>query len=162
MKLLVALVVGIVVLSSHPAVEAQRDELIGTWVLNVAKSSYSPGPAPKRQVSVYEAVGQGVKVSVTSTSADGKTTSYSFTANIDGKDVPVTGNPEWDTVAVRRTDDRTLEFTRKKTGKVVQTATLVLSKDGKSRTVTTTGVNGKGQKVKNVAVYERQAARGTK
>lgn len=161
MKVLVSLVVGVVALSSF-AVEAQRDSLLGTWVLNVAKSSYSPGPAPKEQVSVYEAAGQGLKVTVTSTSADGKKTSYSYIANLDGKDAPVTGNPEWDTVAVKRIDESTLEFTRKKTGKVVQTATLVLSKDGKSRTVTTTGVNAKGQKIKNVAVYERKDGRGTK
>jgi hypothetical protein len=161
MKTLVALVVGAVVLSS-PALNAQADRLTGTWVLNVAKSRYEPGPAPKQQVSVYEAVGQGVKVTVTGTRADGKKTAYSFTANFDGKDVPVTGNPEWDTVAVRSTGTDTLEFTRKKGGKVVQTATLVLAKDGKSRTVTTTGVNANGEKINNVAVYERQAARGTK
>ncbi len=155
--MLVALVVG-VALSAPAVMEAQRDALVGTWVLNVAKSTYSPGPPPKRQVSVYEALGQGVKVSVTSTSADGKKTAYSFTANMDGKDVPVTGNPDWDTVAVKRMGPDTLEFTRKKDGKVVQTATLVLAKDGKSRTVTTTGVNAKGVKIKNVAVYERQAA----
>jgi hypothetical protein len=161
MKTLVALVVaGVVALSSH-AVEAQTDRLIGTWVLNVAKSRYTPGPAPKQQVSVYEAVGQGVKVSVTGTSAEGKKTAYSFTANLDGKDVPVTGNPDWDSVAVKRTGADGLEFTRKKGGKVVQTATLVIAKDGKSRTVTTTGVNAKGEKIHNVAVYERQASRGT-
>ena len=161
MKALVSLVVGVVAFSS-PVMQAQRDSLTGTWVLNVAKSRYSPGPAPKQQVSVYEAVGEGVKVSVTGTSADGRKTAYSFTANFDGKDVPVTGNPEWDTVAVKRVDANTLEFTRKKSGKVVQTATLVLAKDGRSRTVTTTGVNAKGENVHNVAVYERKNARGTK
>jgi hypothetical protein len=160
MKALAALVVGVVALST-PAVEAQIDSLVGTWVLNVAKSRYSPGPPPRQQVSVYEAIGDGVKVSVTGTAADGKKTAYSFTANMDGKDVPVTGNPEWDTVAVKRMGPDTLEFTRKKGGKVVQTATLVIAKDGKSRTVTTNGVNAKGEKIHNVAVYERQA-RGTK
>jgi hypothetical protein len=159
MKTIVALVVGVVALSS-PAVQAQTDALIGTWVLNVEKSRYSPGPPPKQQVSVYEAVGGGVKVSVTGTSAEGKKTAYSFTANVDGKDVPVTGNPDWDTVALRQTGPQTMEFTRKKSGKVVQTATMVIATDGKSRTVTTTGVNAKGVKINNVAVYERQG-RGT-
>jgi outer membrane lipoprotein-sorting protein len=157
MKALVSLVVGVVALSS-PALQAQKDPLIGTWVLNVAKSSYSPGPAPKEQMSVYEAAGDGVKVTVTSTSADGKKTSYSYTGNFDGKDAKVTGNAEWDTVAMKRLAADRVEFTRKKGGKVVQTATMVIAKDGKTRTVTTTGVNAKGQKVKNVAVYDRRGS----
>jgi hypothetical protein len=152
--------VGVVTVSLSAA-QAQTDQLLGTWVLNVAKSHYTPGPPPKSQTSVYEQAGQGVKVSVTSTSADGKTTSYSFTTTFDGKDVPVAGNPDWDSTSFKRTDSQTVEFTRKKGGKVVQTGTMVLAKDGKSRTVTTTGVNAKGQKIHNVGVYERQAGRGT-
>jgi hypothetical protein len=160
MKSLVALVAGVVALSLSAA-QAQTDPLVGTWVLNVAKSHYSPGPAPKQQTSVYEAASKGVKISVTSTSADGKTTAYSFVTSFDGKDVPVTGNPDWDSTSFKRTDNQTIEFTRKKGGKVVQTGTMVLAKDGKTRTVTTTGVNAKGEKIHNVAVYERQAGRGT-
>jgi hypothetical protein len=51
----------------------------------------------------------------------------------------------------------TLEFTRKKAGKVVQTATMVMGKDAQTRTVTTTGVNAKGEKINNTAVYDRKA-----
>ena len=160
MRSLVALVVGILAFSSS-AVQAQNDPYVGTWVLNVAKSDYKPGPPPKSQTSVYEAAGQGLKITVTSTTADGKTTSYSFTTNLDGKEVAVTGNPEWDATTMTRKDSHTLEFTRKKGGKVVQTGSTVLAKDGKSRTVTTTGVNSKGEKINNVGVYEKQGARGT-
>jgi hypothetical protein len=161
MKILLA-VVGAVLAFTSLALQAQNDLIVGRWVLNVAKSQYSPGPAPKQQVSVYEAVDDGLKVTVTSTSADGKTTAYSFTARVDGKDVPVTGNADWDSTSLKRTGSHTMEFTRKKSGKVVQTATMVIAKDGKSRTVTTTGVNAKGEKINNVAVYERQQARATK
>ena len=73
MKTLAALI-GVLVLSSAAA-HTQADAVVGTWVLNLAKSHYSPGPPPKQQVSVYEAAGPGLKVTVTSTSADGKTTS---------------------------------------------------------------------------------------
>jgi len=160
MKAPVALVVGVVALSLSAA-QAQTDPLLGTWVMNVAKSHYSPGPPPRNQTSVYEAAGQGVKVTVTGTSADGKATAYSFTTKFDGTDVPVTGNPDWDTTSFKRTDNHTIEFTRKKDGKVVLTGTMVLAKDGTTRTVTTTGVNAKGEKIHNVGVYERQAGRGT-
>ncbi len=70
-----------------------------------------------------------------------------------GKDHPVKGNADWDTTALKRVDARTIEFTRKKGGKVVQTARSVVAADGKTRTVTVTGVNAQGQKVNTVALY---------
>jgi hypothetical protein len=59
-------------------------------------------------------------------------------------------------VAVRRVDSHTIEFTRKRGGKVVQTATSVVSKDGKTRTITSSGVNAQGQKMSTVGVYEKK------
>jgi hypothetical protein len=53
-------------------------------------------------------------------------------------------------------DSHTLEFTRKKAGKVVQTARSVASKDGKTRTVTVTGVNAQGQKLDTVGIWIKQ------
>ena len=135
---------------------AQSDPFVGTWRLNVAKSKYSPGPAPKSITSMYEAAGQGYKVSVTNESATGKT-QYSYATNLDGKDSPVTGtNANADTVTVRRIDPRTLEVVSKKGGKVTITQRNALAADGKSRTVTTTGTDAQGQKVNNVAVFEKQ------
>ena len=136
-------------------VAAQADPHVGTWVLNVAKSKYTPGPPPKEQTSVYSMAGQGIRVSTKGVGADGKPTTLEFTAMFDGKDHPATGNPDFDATAMKRVDSHTLEFTRKKAGKVVQTATSAVSKDGKTRTVTTTGTNSQGQKINNVGVYEK-------
>jgi hypothetical protein len=149
------LVTGLVVTRPQVAL-AQGDPHVGTWVLNVAKSKYTPGPPPKEQTSVYSASGQGIKVTTKGTSADGKPTATDYTANFDGKDYPVTGNPDWDALSVKRVDSHTIEFTRKKAGKTVQTATSVVSKDGKTRTVTTAGVNAQGQKINTVGVYEKK------
>jgi len=133
-----------------------KDPFVGAWQLNVAKSKYSPGPAPKSITSTYEAAGKGYKVSVKNVSASG-TTQYSYTTNLDGKDSPVTGNnPNADMLAVRRIDAHTLESVSKKGGKVTVTQRNVLSADGQTRTVTTTGTDAQGQKVHNVAVFERQ------
>lgn len=132
------------------------DSFAGTWRLNVAKSTYSPGPAPKSITSTYEAAGKGYKVSVKNESASG-VAEYSYTTNLDGKDSVVAGtNPMADTVTVTRIDPRTLEVVSKRDGKVTITQRNVLSADGKTRTVTTTGTDAKGQKVNNVAVFERQ------
>jgi hypothetical protein len=135
---------------------AQGDPFVGTWVLNVAKSKYVPGPAPKDQTILYEAAGQGVKISSKGTDGTGKPAMTAYTANYDGKDYPVTGNPDWDAISLKRVNPNTVEFTRKRGGKVVQTGTNVVSTDGKTRTVTTTGIDAQGQKISVVAVYEKK------
>jgi hypothetical protein len=135
---------------------AQGDSLVGTWVLNVAKSKYTPGPPPKDQTTTFEAAGQGLKATTKGTDSTGKPTMTEYTANYDGKDYPVTGNPDWDMVSLKRINANTVEFTRRKAGKVVQTATSVVSKDGKTRTVTSKGVNAQGQKINNIGVYEKK------
>jgi hypothetical protein len=145
-----------VLAAAVPATAQSTDSFMGTWRLNVQKSKYTPGPAPKSVVAIYEPAGKGVKVSVTSETAGGKV-QYSYTSNLDGRDSPVTGNnPNADTVAVRRIDARTLEVVSKKGGTVTITQRNVLAPDGKSRTVTTTGIDALGQKVNNVGVFEKQ------
>jgi len=80
-----------------------------------------------------------------------------FTANDDGKDVPFVGNnPDADTVARTRVDANTVQTVSKKAGKVVATQQPTVSADGKTRAVTTKGVNAAGKTVNSVAVYERQ------
>jgi hypothetical protein len=152
----VAMILVVGVLGAGVLVAAQpKDAFVGTWVLNVAKSKYSPGPAPKSASTIIQAAGQGYKFSVKNEQASGAVQQWSFTTNLDGKDVPITGNnPNADTVAVKRIDANTLETVAKKDGKVTTTQRNVVSADAKTRTVTTTGVDAQGEKVNNVAVYE--------
>ena len=147
-----------VMLALSVLVAAQpKDPLVGTWNLNVTKSKYSPGPPPKSATSTYEAAGKGYKVSVKQEPASGPAQQWSYTTELDGKDSPITGNnPNADTIAVKRIDAHTLESVNKKGGKMVSTQKIVVSADGKTRTVTTTGTNAQGEKVHNVAVYEKQ------
>jgi hypothetical protein len=88
--------------------------------------------------------------------ADGKPVHSEWTGNFDGKDYPVTGDPISDTRSYTKVDDRTLNLTVKKDGKVIDTGRIVLSADGKSRTVTVSGTTPKGKKFKNVVVYDKQ------
>jgi hypothetical protein len=137
--------------------QAQTDPQVGVWKLNVAKSKYSPGPAPSSGTTTIEAAGAGTKVSVVQTLADGTKREYSFTSEYDGKDVPISGNnPDGDMVARKRVNASTVQSVYKKAGKVTLTQSSVVSGGGKTRTVTTTGKNAKGQAVHNVGVYERQ------
>ena len=132
-----------------------NDPFVGTWTLNAAKSKYTPGPAPKGITSTYEAAGKGYKVTVKNDTGAG-TVQYSYTTNLDGKESKVIGNnPNADTIDTRRIGPRTLEAVSKKGGKVTITQRNTLSADGKTRTVTTTGTDALGQKVHNVAVFEK-------
>jgi hypothetical protein len=131
------------------------DANMGTWKLNEAKSQFAPG-APKNHTVVYEAAGDNVKVTVEGTSSDGKATHNEWTGKFDGKDYPVTGDASSDSRSYKKVDDRTLELTVKKDGKVTTTGRIAVSADGKSRTVSTTATDAKGKKVKSTAVYDKQ------
>jgi len=132
-----------------------QDANIGTWKLNEAKSKLAPG-APKNSTVVYEAAGDSVKVTIDGTDKDGKPTHNDWTGKYDGKDYPVTGDPNSDARSLTKIDDRTLGFNVKKGGKTTITGRIVVSADGKSRTVTTTGTDAKGKKVTSTAVYDKQ------
>jgi hypothetical protein len=154
----VTMVLGAGVLMVAVLATAQaKDPFVGTWRLNLAKSTYSPGPPPKSTTSTYAAAGKGYKVSVKTEPASGPVQDWSYTSNLDGKDAPIGGNnPNADMVAVKRIDPNSLEIVNKKGGKVTTTQKNVVAADGKTRTVTTTGTDAQGQKINNVAVYDKQ------
>lgn len=128
---------------------------LGTWKLNEAKSKIAAG-APKNHTVVYETAGDDMKVTVDGTDRDGKPTHNEWTGKFDGKDYPVTGDPASDARSYKKVNDRTLDLTIKKGGKVVVTGQIVESADGKSRTVTTNGTDAEGKKFTSVAVYDKQ------
>lgn len=132
------------------------DPASGTWELNLAKSKFSPGPPPKSLTRTFEVTGADVKYTLKGIDAEGKPTLVQFTAKYDGKDYPVTGSPDFDAISLKRVDAVTTDATLKKGGKVVQTSTRVVSKDGKTLTLTVKGTNAKGQAVNNVTVFDKR------
>jgi len=131
------------------------DAQMGTWKLNEAKSKIVPG-MPKNNTVVYEAAGDKVKVTVDGTDPDGKPTHNEWTGKFDGKDYPITGDPTADARSYKKINDRTLELTNKKDGKVTVSGRIVVSADGKSRTLTNSGTAAQGKKFKSIAVYDKQ------
>jgi hypothetical protein len=131
------------------------DAFTGTWKLNEAKSKMAAG-AVKNTTVTYEVMGDTVKVTLEGVGADGKATHDEWTGKYDGKDYPVTGNPMTDTRAYKKVNDHTLEATGKKGDKVVLTAKITVSADGKTRTVVSTQTTADGKKVTSTAFYEKQ------
>ena len=131
------------------------DAQMGTWKLNEAKSKLSPG-TPKNHTVVYAAAGDSVKVTVDGTDNDGKKTHNEWTGKFDGKDYPVTGDPASDARSYTRVNASTLSLIIKNGGKETGTVRVVISADGKTRTVTTTGTDAKGKKFSSTSVYDKQ------
>jgi hypothetical protein len=154
----VSLVCAVAAAMAVIAISAQgADPNIGTWKLNAAKSKFSPGPAPKSQTLTIEAWGtDGMKYAADGTDDAGKPTRWEIQAKYDGKFVAFKGNADADMIAYKRVDANTFEATTQLKGKPAQTIKITFSKDGKTRTVTQTGKNAKGEAVNNVVVYEKQ------
>jgi hypothetical protein len=147
--------IGIAALVISTAAQAP-DPIVGTWKLDPAKSSFKPGPGPKSATVVVEPAGKGIKVAVDAVNADGSPSKWGFTTMRDGKEVPVTGNPMYDTATSTQANPTSGETVYKKAGKVVVTSKLALSSDGKTMTLTGTGTNAKGEAIHNVSVYTKQ------
>ena len=128
---------------------------IGTWKLNAAKSQ--PGANAMRVETLkFEATPEGIKVSLEGTDAQGKPLKAGYTSKFDGKEVPWTGNPMADTAAPKKIDDDSYQGTSKMGGKPTLSAKVVVSKDGKTLTVTQDGTAPNGDKIHSVGVYDKQ------
>jgi len=132
-----------------------QDAFMGTWKLTERKSEFSPG-APKNRTVVYEVQGDKVKITVDSVSSDGRTTHYTWVGKFDGTNYPVAGDPNSDFRSYTVVDDHILGFNVTKGRKVINSGRIVMSADGKSRTVTMSGTDANGHKFSSSEVYEKQ------
>jgi hypothetical protein len=132
------------------------DPVIGTWTLNLAKSKFTPGPAPKSSTRTYAQTAQGTSLSVSGVAADGSAISIQTTFNYDGKDYPYTGSPNYDSLSLKRVNGSTVKSVLKKNGKVVGSTTRTISAHGKVLTLTTKFTDAKGAAHDEVSVYDKQ------
>ena len=162
-QLLLAATVGMAVWASQTTKGAiqetpssSSDIVLGTWNLVISQSTYSPGPAPKNQVRIYEADPNGIRTTIKTTDAEGHTTMLTYTAKYDGVDYPITGSPDWDAIALKKISSHVAEAVLAHAGKEFGKARRVISPDQKTMTITFDAqVEGK-PKVHNVAVFEKQ------
>jgi hypothetical protein len=145
----------------------QSDPFIGTWQLNLTKSKFSPGPGPKSVTMNVQGEGQNHKVTFAGINTEGNRQSlglpwiydgmpHPVTANLEANRLGLLGNPNIDARAWTRVDAYTVNISYMKAGKVVQTATAVVSRDGKTETITSTGTDANGQPINNVTVWDKQ------
>jgi hypothetical protein len=151
--LLVAITFFSTAFAAHP------DLIVGTWELNVAQSTFPPDRAPKSQTRTSVQVGDEIRTSATGVRFDGvrfEGWSWSTGVHPDGKDRAMTGNPNYDTIAEKSTDELTSEFVQKKDGKAVLTGKRVMSKDGKTMTISVFPVHSTDTKPASIWVFEKK------
>ena len=147
-----------VALAITTVVALAADNTIGTWKLNVDKSKYTGAPMPVKSLTLMrEAADGGVKQAATGEQADGTPIKADFAAKYDGKDVTVSGNSPYDTIAIKQVNANTLTDTRKKTdGKYQATSRYVVSNGGKTMTMTIKGTNAEGKDFTAIFVFDKQ------
>jgi hypothetical protein len=133
---------------------ASHDAQMGTWKLNEAKSKF--GSPARNHTVIYEATGDNVKITVDGVDAQGKPAHNEWVGKFDGKEYPVTGDPNTDMRSYTVVDDHTLSLTIKKGGKTITTGKIVVSADGKSRTVSSSTTGPDGKKIENTAVFDKR------
>jgi hypothetical protein len=133
---------------------ASMNPHMGTWKLNEAKSKMAPGMG-KNNMVVYSEMKDKMKVTVDGVDKDGKPTHAVWVGAADGKTYKTKGNLAWDAAAYKVVNDHTYEITTMKGGKVFASGKSVVSANGKTRTVTTSGTGEDGKKFKNKAVFDK-------
>ena len=127
---------------------------MGTWKLDEAKTKMTPG-FPKNTTVVYEAVGDRIKVTTDGTDKDGNPTHTEWVGKWDGKAYPLTGDPTADSRSYTASGNA-LTFSNLKDGKVVVSGHIVVSADGKTRTLHATRTDSTGKKITATSVYDKQ------
>jgi len=149
-------VLSLVIFAFPQASLAQSSSLLGTWTLNLEKSKFVPGTAPRSQTNTYQQDGQNLKGTVQAVYAEGNTITTGLMHIYDGQPHAVTGNPVYDSRSYARVDANTLVSASTKAGKLVQVANIVISPEGKTFTTTTTGIlDASGRAGTNIAVYDK-------
>jgi hypothetical protein len=147
-------VAGTVTFSAQSA-----DPWIGTWKVNLEKSTYSPGPKPTIGWTIkFESLPDGgMKRTIDAMNPEGKAIHIELVGAFDGNDYPVKDAQFPNTTAAfKRLDSRTFEVITKVDGKPTATNRVVISADSKTMTATITDKNREGQTVNNVIVSDKQ------
>jgi len=135
-----------------PEVPQAADPFVGTWQLNLEKSTHDPGSAPRNLTRTVEDRGDGFFVMTRDgIDAEGNRSFAQYAYKRDGKDYPILelGLETPLSISAVSVDAYTEEFTVKSDGKGAGTATRTVSRDGKTTTMTSEGSDA-------VSLFERQ------
>jgi hypothetical protein len=146
-------VLALAVAALPQLVFAQSNPQIGTWKLNPVKSKYPPLRSLTMNIRQE---GENMIDTVQIIDMQGNANTGVVMHVYDGLPHPATVSPDYDATVLTRVDANTLIFNRLNAGKLIQVGTFVVSQDGKTITITSTGIDGKGQPLNTIAVFDKQ------
>jgi len=148
--------VFVLVLVAATETSAQSNPFTGTWKMNAAKTKIKAvAPLKDDTVTITTANGEDV-IEGDGTATDGSLTHRKFAAPVKGGTGKFLLAGPYDGVSVKVPNENTRDVTETKAGKEALHFTAVVSKDGKTMTVTVKGVDAQGKPLSGVAVYEKQ------
>lgn len=129
---------------------AAEDPQTGHWKIDLARSKYVTATLPQSsEVTITPSGKDGVSLSVNQVNAKGEKLVIQYSAQYDGKPYPRTetgaGAMTGVTVSLKRIDAQTVERIVYLGDKPIGTERWVISKDGKTRTVTQSGTDANGK-----------------
>ncbi len=127
------------------------DPFLGTWKLNIAKSRFVPGPAPRAATVTWSDASGGTEIRTEGTRADGRPMHESYIATYDSIEHKRPGPWNFDSVVNRQVSEYEREDTFLKNGKIAGRSRFVVSADGK--VLTNTWNYGE---LRDVRVYDKQ------
>jgi hypothetical protein len=145
--------VGLAAGLTLPAFGQGVDPYIGTWKMNLEKST-STRPLPKSRTATWTGEGQNRTVTVEGVEANGQPLKVILRHIYDGMPHPATGNPDYDTIIYYRIGN-SINAVWFKNGKVVSINQLQVA-PGKTFTVIIEGIDANGQSYRDVEVFDRQ------
>ena len=155
------LLVGSLAAQSSSAIDKAY---MGSWKLNLAKSTYENATPPREGTRMHEDRGNGfVLVIQDGVNAQGARTHSEYVYKTDGRDYPMAAPNQTGVqrIALKSVDPLTVTYQIKVDGKVTTDGRRTVSKDGKTMTLEQTGTNQQGQRVHTIAVYDKQMAGNT-
>ena len=151
-KFLTLLLLGSVFVASSAFA---ADPIVGTWTLNVAKSKFTSGPAPKAGTRVYTEADGVYTLEQKITSSDGKEVPFKVQYR-EGQDETITNANGIDSIHATKVNANTWDFVLKSGGKEVGHVHRKVSADGKVLTVHNTGKQPSGATGSDTQVYDRK------
>jgi hypothetical protein len=135
---------------------AEPDPVLGVWKLNLARSRFNPGPAPRSRTRTYIETPKGIQVTIRSVDVNGRSSTIEFPEKYDGKDYPVQGSEVADALALVRINDYTAEATMKHAGRIVASARRLITDEGKTLIISYQEPYSSEHPVDNRLVYDKQ------
>jgi len=120
----------------NPPTVQDQDLVLGAWQLDLARSTFSPGPPPRSETRRYQEEHEGIKAEILTVNADGSRALMEYTSSFNDVVAVVTGSTQTDAVKLRKLDAYTAESELSYNSKVVGRARRVVSKDAQTLTIT--------------------------